>query len=61
MIPPAVDDDEAGTMTMTSRANPVAKPKGDEDMDDDRGGGTPVDDDDGCGMLFMMSSLSIIG
>ena len=50
MIPPAVDD-EAGTMTMTSRANPVAEPKGDEDTDDVRGGGTPVDEDGGGGML----------
>ena len=55
MIPPAVDD-EAGTMTMTSRANPVAEPKGDEDTDDVRGGGTPVDEDGGGMLAFMMIS-----
>ena len=56
MTPPAVDD-EAGTMTMTSRANPVAEPKGDEDDDTDdvRGGGTPVDEDGGV-LAFMMIS-----
>jgi hypothetical protein len=40
-------------MTMTSKANPVAGPKGDEDMDDVRGGGIPVDED-GSGMLAFM-------
>jgi hypothetical protein len=55
MTPPAVDD-EAGTMTMTSRANPAAEPKGDEDTDDVRGGGTPVDEDGGGMLAFMMIS-----
>jgi hypothetical protein len=42
-------------MTMTSRANPVAGPKGDEEMDDVRGGGrTPVDEDGGGMLAFMM-------
>jgi hypothetical protein len=42
-------------MTMTSKANPVAEPKGDEDMDDVRGGGgIPVDEDGGGMLAFMM-------